>query len=98
MVLQVYNEGPGVVTESLVTIYFPYEVANGKWLLYMTEEPMVENDWGYCEWEENAVNELGLKVSFGYGKDFVCRNVCKKLLSPLKLYFSVFYPTLTEGL
>ena len=60
--LQVYNAGPGVVTESLVTIYFPYEVANGKWLLYMMEEPMVEDDWGYCEYEPGIVNLLGIKV------------------------------------
>ncbi|XP_072029637.1 integrin alpha-6-like isoform X2 [Amphiura filiformis] len=64
----VYNAGPGIVTESLVTIYFPYEVANGKWLLYMMEEPMVENDWGYCEVEPGVVNEIGLKERVSYSE------------------------------
>ena len=60
--IQVFNKGPGIVHESVVTISFPYEVANGKWLLYMTHEPTVEDNKGRCEIDPFYVNELKIKV------------------------------------
>ena len=60
---QIFNEGPGAVNTARVTIDFPYEVANGKWLLYMTEMPFVEDNKGSCNVTPAVyVNELGLKV------------------------------------
>ncbi|XP_071803736.1 integrin alpha-6-like isoform X2 [Asterias amurensis] len=57
----VYNNGSGIVAESVVTISFPYEVANGKWLLYLTHKPVVEDNKGQCEIDPIYVNELQLE-------------------------------------
>lgn len=58
----IYNEGPGAVNTAMVTINFPYEVESGKWLLYMTEMPYVENDKGVCNVTPAIyVNELQLR-------------------------------------
>ncbi|XP_030846528.1 integrin alpha-6 isoform X2 [Strongylocentrotus purpuratus] len=64
----IFNEGPGAVNTARVTIDFPYEVANGKWLLYMTEMPFVEDNKGSCNVTPAVyVNELGLKPKNGGG-------------------------------
>ncbi|XP_072179078.1 integrin alpha-7-like [Diadema setosum] len=58
----IFNKGPGAVNTALVTIHYPVEVENGKWLLYLTEMPYVENDRGVCNvTPAYYVNELGLK-------------------------------------
>ncbi|XP_038044391.1 integrin alpha-6-like isoform X2 [Patiria miniata] len=57
----VFNKGPGIVPESVLTISFPYEVANGKWLLYMTHKPVVSNDRGRCEIDPIYINELKIQ-------------------------------------
>ncbi|XP_071812883.1 integrin alpha-6-like isoform X3 [Apostichopus japonicus] len=57
----VFNQGPAMVDEVKVTIDFPYEVTNGKWLLYMLEAPVVEKGNGSCEIDESYLNVVGIK-------------------------------------
>ncbi|XP_072167431.1 integrin alpha-6-like [Diadema setosum] len=58
----IFNKGTGAVNTAVVTIDYPVEVENGKWLLYLTEMPYVENDRGVCNvTPPYYVNELGLK-------------------------------------
>ncbi|XP_041478553.1 integrin alpha-6-like isoform X2 [Lytechinus variegatus] len=62
----IFNEGPGAVNTARVTIDFPYEVANGKWLLYLTEMPFVKDNKGSCNVTPAVyVNELGLRPKNG---------------------------------
>ncbi|XP_022090698.1 integrin alpha-7-like [Acanthaster planci] len=58
---KIYNKGPDTVPESELTISFPFEVANGKWLLYMTHMPEVRGNRGHCEIDPIYVNELKIK-------------------------------------
>ncbi|XP_072041992.1 integrin alpha-6-like isoform X2 [Amphiura filiformis] len=58
---KVFNNGPGMVESSMVTIYFPYESSIGKWLLYMTDPPRVLKDKGTCEIDPERINPAGFK-------------------------------------
>ncbi|XP_070564866.1 integrin alpha-6-like [Ptychodera flava] len=56
----VQNKGPGDVEMAFVTFHWPYEVANGKWLLYMTDYPRVIGE-GSCSIDAYRVNFLQVK-------------------------------------
>ncbi|XP_060847943.1 integrin alpha-PS1 isoform X2 [Rhopalosiphum padi] len=67
---QVFNSGPWKVSNLLVNIDWPYQVAShytpGKWLLYLDEKPYVEAiSGGECFMSQEQVNPLGLAVRPG---------------------------------
>lgn len=57
----VFNKGPAAVDKVTVTIDFPYEVANGKWLLYMVEAPMIEKGNGSCDIDPARLNVIDVE-------------------------------------
>ncbi|XP_076467548.1 integrin alpha-PS1-like [Babylonia areolata] len=60
----VSNKGPSNVSSSTLTIEWPMEVgrdgAQGKYLLYLMEEPIVEKGKAECTAEDGLVNPLGI--------------------------------------
>ncbi|XP_071959134.1 integrin alpha-6-like isoform X2 [Antedon mediterranea] len=57
----VINDGLVEVPEILVTINFPYETMSGKWLLYLTEMPILSGgSSSYCVLPQNSVDVLNL--------------------------------------
>ncbi|XP_033120627.1 integrin alpha-6-like [Anneissia japonica] len=57
----IFNEGPGVVQQVQVNISFPYEARNGKWLLYLTNQPIITGMAnGTCLLPLHSVDELNL--------------------------------------
>ncbi|XP_051894653.1 integrin alpha-3-like [Pristis pectinata] len=46
-----------------LSINWPYEISNGKWLLYLTEIEMTGTEDQYCTPGGNIVNELNLKMN-----------------------------------
>ncbi|XP_059812581.1 integrin alpha-3-like [Hypanus sabinus] len=60
---QVDNQGEplGDLGVLYLTINWPYEISNGKWLLYLTEIEMSGTEDRYCTPDEYIVNELNLK-------------------------------------
>ncbi|KAG8229480.1 hypothetical protein J437_LFUL010054 [Ladona fulva] len=70
---QVYNKGPWKASRVEIFMEWPFQVANnkpqGKWLLYLEEEPTVEAEGGgECYTTENQVNPLKLKVRPGFNE------------------------------
>jgi integrin alpha 7 len=69
---EVKNEGAGKVANSSVFISWPYEVesgySNGKHLLYILEEPRIEEP-GRCFLEEWMVNPLGVELDDNFSLD-----------------------------
>ncbi|XP_033097702.1 integrin alpha-7-like [Anneissia japonica] len=64
----IHNDGPGIVPQMLVTISFPYETLSGKWLLYLTEKPILSGgSSSYCVLPDNSVDVLNL--TYPRGKD-----------------------------
>lgn len=70
----VFNQGPARVQDLKVTIDFPYEVTNGKWLLYMVEAPMMEKGNGTCNIDDRYLNELNIKPCLTNCSEKVDRN------------------------
>ncbi|XP_003246766.1 integrin alpha-PS1 isoform X2 [Acyrthosiphon pisum] len=67
---QVFNSGPWKVSNLVVNIEWPYQVASHftprKWLLYLDEKPYVEAiSGGECYMTQGQVNPLGLPVRPG---------------------------------
>ncbi|XP_071446046.1 integrin alpha-PS1 isoform X1 [Hetaerina americana] len=67
---QVFNNGPWKASKVDIYIEWPFQVANnkpqGKWLLYLEEEPTIESrGGGQCDMIAGQVNPLGLKVRQG---------------------------------
>lgn len=61
----VINSGPSLVNVLTVNIDWPFQVENGKrqgkWLLYLTDSPVVKNGGGVCTLPmEHAANPLNL--------------------------------------
>ncbi|XP_077979308.1 integrin alpha-6-like [Glandiceps talaboti] len=54
------NFGPGKVDSAFLTIEWPYETGNGKWLLYMTDYPKIIGP-GTCNIDSGRVNFLQVK-------------------------------------
>lgn len=48
-----------------LSVNWPYEISNGKWLLYLTEIEMTGTENQYCVPDGIIVNELNFTV-FGY--------------------------------
>ncbi|XP_069760768.1 integrin alpha-3b isoform X2 [Narcine bancroftii] len=46
-----------------INFYWPYEISNGKWLLYLTEIEMNGTEDQYCIPEGKIVNELNLQMN-----------------------------------
>ena len=61
----VINSGPSLVNVLTVNIHWPFQVENGKpqgkWLLYLTDHPLVKNGGGVCTLPaEHSANPLNL--------------------------------------
>jgi hypothetical protein len=61
----VINSGPSLVNVLTVNIHWPFQVENGKqqgkWLLYLTDHPIVKNGGGVCTLpSEHSANPLNL--------------------------------------
>ncbi|XP_041366895.1 integrin alpha-PS1-like [Gigantopelta aegis] len=69
----VINFGPGTVSASKLTIYWPYEVnggpGNGKHLLYLMQSPLVMSGPAECILNPKIINPLGIKEN----PDFIIR-------------------------
>ncbi|XP_067825088.1 integrin alpha-3b [Heptranchias perlo] len=58
-----YGEPLGDLGTLYLSFLWPYEISNGKWLLYLTEIEMNGTEDQYCVPAGNIVNELNLKMN-----------------------------------